>query len=383
MMRITLKNLFCYVTFCSWLTSAIHISAAPPPLVDTNFSIVSINGNSRIWRNASGGQYVEIATAMNYFDAATQQWVKSAPSFTPASDGSAFLAQKLESQITLSVQLNTASAVQVVTADNITLQSTPVAIGLYDRASGKSVIIASLTNSTGELIDPQHVIYPAALVGDQLSADVCYSLPDCSAFHQDVVITKWNGPLDPTIWGLPASATNTLELQILTEFYGNMPAPTTAIMHPLYVEANPTVRANMVTPDIVDYTYAFGQNYMFAPGSAYTAATNAPASTNGPGSLPGHPGNAPHVAKSFITSGQPARTFLVESIPYAWLEGNLQALPAMRTSTRANLQKSRTGRKSHEPMLHWGECELSGPRIISPPHFRSRRRRPLWPVTKL
>jgi hypothetical protein len=212
-----------------------------------------------------------------------------------------------------------------VTPDGLTLQSTPVAIGLYDAASGKSVMIAVLTNSQGVLLDARHVLYPAALVGSLLEADAVYSLPDCGSFHQDVVITKFNGPLDPTAWGLPASATNTLRLQIFTEFYGDIPVPS-EIIHPLQVETDPALRISMASPDLVDYSLGFGDVCSMSMGWAYVASTNDPASGTG------SPLGGLQVAKEFVTAGQPARHFLIESIPYTSLQTGLSILPPVRTA---------------------------------------------------
>ena len=53
---------------------------------------------------------------------------------------------------TLSANLNSVGAVTVTTPDHVILSSTPVAIGLYDAASGKSVIVATLTNTIGVLV---------------------------------------------------------------------------------------------------------------------------------------------------------------------------------------------------------------------------------------
>ena len=96
------------------------------------------------------------------------------PEFVPSPDGSSFVAAKLPNQVTLSADLDAVAAVTDVTPDGLTLQSTPVAIGLYDAASGQSMMIASLTNSPGVLVDAQHVLYPGAMVGSLLQADVVY-----------------------------------------------------------------------------------------------------------------------------------------------------------------------------------------------------------------
>ena len=298
-----------------------------------NYSVTQTGPDSRIWGNFAGQTVTEISTGMNFLDATTQQWSKSDASFVVAPDGSAFTAQRMQHKVTIDANLNAAEggAVTAVTPDGITLNSTPVAIVLYDSASGKSVTVASLTNSVGVLLDPQHIIYKGALVGDLLQADVLYTLPDCGSFHQDVLISKFNGPLDPTIWGFSASATNTIQIKFLTEFYGDVPAPQ-RVMLPIYIEQDPAQRAVMASPDIIDYTIAFGDHYIFGPGRAYVAPANLQPQTGG-----GLPRNGVRVAKDFISTGQPARSFLVESVPYSWLQTGLQNLPPTQTSARGPL----------------------------------------------
>ena len=49
-------------------------------------------------------------------------------------------------------------AVTVTTPDGILVQSTPVAIALYDSASGKRAIIGSITNCSGVLVSSNTVV---------------------------------------------------------------------------------------------------------------------------------------------------------------------------------------------------------------------------------
>jgi hypothetical protein len=93
-------------------------------------SVVSVDGNSRTWQSPSGQKVIEIATGMYYLEKSSQQWLRSDPSFVPSPDGSSFVAARLPNQVTLRADLNTVAAVTDVTPDGLTLQSTPVAIGL-------------------------------------------------------------------------------------------------------------------------------------------------------------------------------------------------------------------------------------------------------------
>src|SRR6266498_5294777 len=90
---------------------------------------------------------MEVETGMNYWDGA--QWVASDASFDLNDQG--FEASRLQFEVQLASQLNQPGAVLVVTRDGKELHSTPVAIGLYDAESGKSLIIGAVTNSIGVL----------------------------------------------------------------------------------------------------------------------------------------------------------------------------------------------------------------------------------------
>src|SRR5204862_1767585 len=171
----------------------------------------------------------------------------------------AFIAERVQFKVRLSANLNKIGAVTVVTPDGLTLHSTPAGIGLYDPASGKSAIIAAVTNTFGVLVSDNRVVYENAFAG--ICADVVYTI-DRGSFAQDVVIT---GRLDPADWGFP----RTSRIQIFTEFYG--PPTPDRILRPLYIEQNPIVRNRMVSPDLLDEVLGFGE-FVLGTGRAATLA---------------------------------------------------------------------------------------------------------------
>jgi hypothetical protein len=300
--------------------SILEGNAQPAPGTQTatnlvgDYTISQVGPHSRIWQNTLGQSVTEIATGLNYWNGA--QWMPSQPMFVRSADGSGFEATRIQDPTRLAANLNSQGAVSVTTPDGVVLKSTPLAIGLFDAASGKSVILATVTNSIGTLVDSRDVVYDRALVGEGLAASVVYSLPDAGSFHQDIVFVGFDPSFNPTNWGFGESSTNTLRIQIFTEFY-DPPQPLT-IMQPLYVEPDPEKRAAMASPDLIDYMLDFG-DYTFELGRAYTAGTN-DAATAGV-----------TVAKEFVT--QEGRTFLVESVPFGFLQGALRALPAAVTKT--------------------------------------------------
>src|SRR5439155_24080760 len=104
----------------------------------------------------------------------------------------------LQYKVRLTATLNQSGAVTIVTHDRITLQSTPVGIGLYDAASGTSAIIAAITNCSGVLVGDRRVVYENAFAGG-VCADVVYRT-DLGSFQQDVCIS---GKLNRADYGFP------------------------------------------------------------------------------------------------------------------------------------------------------------------------------------
>ena len=146
-----------------------------------------ISGNYRTWsisstndgrgevRPASKRRITEIATGMNYWDG--QTWVPSVAEFEITETG--FDATRMQHVVSLNGNLNRVGSVSVQTHDGITLHSSPVAIGLYDAASGQSIIIAAITNSLGVRVANNKVFYEnafAGLNGEGLCADVLYTI---------------------------------------------------------------------------------------------------------------------------------------------------------------------------------------------------------------
>ena len=270
--------------------------------VDASQWSVSVAGNTQTWTDTNGHRIVQMATGMNYWSG--QQWVPSNPSFQVSQDGMSAVANQVQHKVRLAANLNTNGAVNVITPDGITLNSTPVGIALYDAASGNFATIAWITNCCGFLVSSNTIVYSNAFAG--LCADVIYTLQQGS-FEQDVVI---NGHIDPANHGFPS---NTTRIEVLTEFY--QPPQPDVIMSPILIETNQTLRASMATPDFMDQTLGFGE-FVMAAGRAYTAASGGP------------DGGAP-VGKQFVTITNQAgvvRTFLIESVQYSSIKDELNLL---------------------------------------------------------
>jgi len=251
---------------------------------------------------------VEVETGMNYWDGI--QWAPSDPTFDLTDDS--FVAQRLQYKLRLFAELNSAGAVTLTTRDNVVLKSTPVAIGLYDAQSGKSVIISAITNTGGVLVNSNVVVFENAFTG--VAADVVYTI-NKGSFEQDVVI---KGNWSPADYGF---STNTTRVQIYTEFF-DAPAPE-KVRRPLRVEANRAIRDSMATPDLVDDVLGFGE-FVLGTGKAALAGSDS--------------GSSALVVKEFVVRDN--RTFLIESVEYTGLYPQKEQAAVKRAlNTNRNVAK--------------------------------------------
>jgi hypothetical protein len=157
-------------------------------------------------RASEKASVVEIGSGMNYWDG--QQWSPSVAEFELAED--AFVANQVQHRKRLNADLNVIGAVTTTLKDGTILRSTPVAIALYDPNDGRFVVVSTITNSVGVLVESNRAVYPEAFSGG-VCADVAYTIQKGS-FEQDVIIT---GRLNPRDYGFPTNA----QIQVLTEFY--------------------------------------------------------------------------------------------------------------------------------------------------------------------
>lgn len=272
-------------------------------------SVSTADSDAR-WQNRPRRRVVEMASGMNYWNG--QEWTPSEASFELRTD--VFVAERVQHKVRLADNLNVSGAVTVVTPDGITLRSTPVGIGLYDAASGQSLILAAIGDCSGILVSSNEVVYENAFNENGVRADVVYRIQRGS-FEQDVVIRS---RLDVADYGFPANSTR---IQIFTEFYDV--AQPDRIRRPLRVEQDQKVRNRMVSPDLVDELLGFGE-FVIATGQASLVKVD---SATGEAAVP--------VAKQF-TNIQ-GRTFLIESVECGSLDRELRSLPNI-TPKNASMQ---------------------------------------------
>ena len=123
-----------FLLFCARLCQGQTTPAAANAPAFSDYSIVQRGPHSEVWRNSAGQTVTSIGTGMNFWNG--EAWTPSDPSFEVSPDGTAFVAANIQDPTRLAANLDTVGAVTVTTPDNVTLRSTPIAIGLFDAASG-------------------------------------------------------------------------------------------------------------------------------------------------------------------------------------------------------------------------------------------------------
>ena len=195
--------------------------------------------------------------------------------------------------------------VDAVLPDGQRLQSRPLGLGYFDRATGKSVTMAEVKESRGQLLPSNsEVLYPDAFEG--VSADLKYVLSK-SGWEQFVILREQ--PPAPEKFGLDSA---TCQLQMITEFVTAAKPEVTP--RTLYQEADPKVRAALAEPDEVDDSIDFGSMAIGA-GKAFNTSDDAAEA----------PGEGLPVLKHFETIE--GRSVLFEAVAYGALKESLGALP--------------------------------------------------------
>jgi hypothetical protein len=271
-------------------------SSVPPP---TQPTIISREANSRVWERTEyeqgpNGQiipkkhhYTELATGLCYEQ--NGRWMDSQEQISILPDGSA-AATKGQHQAYFPSDIYN-GVMTLITPDGLQLKSQPVGLS-YDDGSN-TVLIAILTNSIGQLISPNQVIYTNAFTG--IDADLLYTYR-MGGFEQDVIFRQQ--PPVPEQFGLDSADTR---LQMLTEFV-NAPTPVK------------TIGAINRKDRLQDTTLQFGKMKM-RPGRAFLTGKF------------GQKNDLQHVPvyKSWVDVN--GRALLVEELPYQRINSQLSSLP--------------------------------------------------------
>lgn len=301
------------------LCQAQQATSVPTP---APYTIVSRDANSRVWERTTyelskSGQtishkhhYTELASGLCYQQ--NGQWLDSKEEINILPDGTAS-ATNGQNQVYFPNDIYN-GVITHITPDGLHLQSQPVGLCYFDGTN--TVLIAELTNSVGELVDSNQVVYPDAFTG--FRADLRYTYTK-GGFEQDIILQ--DQPPTPEACGLNPSTTR---LQILTEFF-NPPQPT-------ITTASLPSQAGVA---LTDKTLSFGAMKM-GPGRAFLLGAN------------GRDEGA-RVGKNWeLIDG---RQFLVEEVPVEALADALSILPMAQTVSTTSKQGKMLQMTSHKFQL--------------------------------
>jgi hypothetical protein len=295
----TIFNL-CFFYFLSAVTAFCQTAQRATAASPTPFSIIQRSANSRVWEQttyelSSSGQviphvhhYTELASGLCYQQ--NGQWMDSQEQINILPDGSA-AATNGQYQAYFPADIYN-GIIKLVTPDGLQLQSQPLGLS-YDDGTN-TVLIAELTNSVGELINSNQIIYANAFVG--IDADLLYTYRK-GGFEQDVVFREQ--PPTPEEFGM--NSTNS-RLQMLTEFL-NPPSP---------MQKATSIKT---VDGLQDATLIFGQMKMIR-GKAFSVGPSSP--QNDLRQIP--------VYKSWVKVNN--RDLLIEQTPYRRIGAQLSYLPA-------------------------------------------------------
>jgi IgGFc binding protein len=285
--------------WCNLHAQPFTASVANSSLV--GYQIGRRDANSQVWQKVvkttdargyytyqTNPAYVELATGLNHWDDNRQQWVASSEEIDVLPDGSGAVATNGQHQVYFPADIYNGE-IRMVTPDGKLLRSRPLGLS-YDDGTG-TVLIAELTNSIGQLLSSNQVIYPDAFVG--VKADLLYTYTR-AGFEQDIVIREQ--PPAPEDFNM--SSQNS-KLQLLTEFF-DPPQPT-------------------IIGDATDEQLGFGTMQM-VPGRAFLLG----AAAQDMGAT---------VQKQWVNVS--GRQILVEQVPVMTVANELLTLP-QSTTTKAS-----------------------------------------------
>lgn len=305
-----MRTLLATVLLCSIALSLSAQPAGKTQPADTPYEIISRSANSRVWQRTNWTQdasgewvpqvhgYTELGAGICRKDS-DGNYVDSSEAIALLPDGTA-AATNCTTSVYLPADIG-AGVIRLVTSDGKVLQNGPAYLAFDDGTN--TVLIGAVTNSVGQLISSDQVLYPDIFRGAGFRADLLCTVRK-SGFESDVVFREQIP--DPASLGLGANA----RIVMLTEWF-DTPEP----VQTMNVAGGPD--------GLTDVTLRFGST-MVGRGRAFLTGTNSEF-LSGPiqGSTP--------VFKSWIHTAK-GQTFLAESVPYGRMASQLQQLPVAATT---------------------------------------------------
>ncbi len=270
-------------------------------------------------------RFVEVGSGLNYLNDAGQLAQSQDLVELSAEGGAAAVHGPLK--VHFNANLNSAGAITITTASNRVLRTRPLAVVLFDAASGQAALIAALQDCLGEWVPPNQVVYKSAF-GPLADVRLIYTK---AGVESDVVLLQQ--PRVPEGWN-----PKTVRLEIWHEWL-DAPEPhqTARLVHQ---ESDPLLRSQMAEPDLSDQVLDFNDLW-FPTGAAFSTDASTATGTNTAtqvrvpnfarvlGLIP--------VAKSWVSLAN--RNVLIESVRWENLQTQLQRLTL--TSQAGTLHEAR------------------------------------------
>lgn len=302
----------------------------------TPWTVVSCDANSRVWQQTNWTQdvsgelvpqvhsYTELQTGLYFLTNGT--WAESKEEIDVVPGGGA---QAIQGQHQVYFPSDIYSGViETVTGSGQQLKSRPLGICYFDGTN--SVLIAELTNSVGQLISANQVIYTNAFT--DFPADLLTTYRK-SGLECDLVFRSQIPA--PEVFGLSSAG---CRLELLTEFFDTQdPQAIPASVNPVN--------------GLSDSTLTFGSMAM-VHGKAFR--------------INGSQGLSGGVSVSKTWAHLDGRTFLIEEVPYSEIRPSLQMLPALGPGANTNVSMQAASKTpSSVARASTGGPVLAGPKAVS------------------
>ncbi len=288
------RSVFVWLAAVAALAAGSTYGEPPKYLGSTQPVVVQRGPHHRVWQKVDHFQapngrvqyrtnsYVELATGMHHL--VGDQWVESKEEIELFQDGA--IARQGQHQVIFAPNLNTAGAIDLLSADGKRFRSTVLGLCLYDTASGRSLLLAEVKDSIGA-VRANQVIYRDAFT--DAKADLRYTYTR-RGFEQDVILRER--------FALPEGFDPaTTRLEIWTEFL----EPPSPVITP------------RLTQTVADETLDFGA-MRIGSGRAFSMA------------IPELANWSTRIGKSWRQVE--GRMFLIESVPWRAIQAQLARLPA-------------------------------------------------------
>jgi hypothetical protein len=223
------------------------------------------------------------------------QWIECSPELALSADGSTAFSTNTAHGFALASDPSSAIAAQLtLPGSGTTLSARVLCLAYLDPSTGQAVLLAEITNSVGQLVQPSQVIFPGALVGD-CEASLLYENTLAGPEQCVVMTTQLPQPQEYNLLG------SNILLEVMTEFF-DPPEPSITTN---WVSLSPD--GPVFLDENLDFGMRVGVGRAFLIGNA------------------DNPSSPVRVLKRWATIEN--RHFLLEQVPVAQIASQLQGLP--------------------------------------------------------